>query len=61
MGRFSEGLLIQPVETEELNEEDQSLKNELEMLVARLQVYYIYGLCSLRALMLIEVCAGVRY
>ena len=39
MGCFSEGLLIQPVGTEELNEEDQSLKNELEMLVARLQVY----------------------
>ena len=61
MGCFSEGLLIQPVGTEELNEEDQSLKNELEMLVARLQVYYIYGSCGLRALMLIEAWAGVRY
>ena len=38
MGYLGEGLLIQSVGTEELNEEDQSLKNELEMLVARLQV-----------------------
>ena len=39
MGCFVEGLLIQPVGIEELSEEDQNLKNELEMLVARLQVY----------------------
>ena len=32
-------LLTGFVETEELSEEDQNLKNELEMLVARLQVH----------------------
>lgn len=50
-----EGLLIQSVGTEELNEEDQSLKNELEMLVARLQVNLHLWLPSLRALVLIDV------
>lgn len=32
-------LLTRSVRIEELNEEDQNLKNELEMLVARLQVH----------------------
>ena len=32
-------LLTRSARTEELSEEDQTLKNELEMLVARLQVY----------------------
>lgn len=31
-------MLTRSVQTEELNEEDQNLKNELEMLVARLHV-----------------------
>lgn len=38
--RCSDGaLLIRSVRIEELNEEDQNLKNELEMLVARLHVH----------------------
>ena len=32
-------LLTRFMQTEELNEEDQNLKNELEMLVARLHVH----------------------
>ena len=39
--RWLDGALLTGyVQVEELSEEDQSLKNELEMLVARLHVYY---------------------
>lgn len=37
--RLDGALLTGRVPTEELSEEDQNLKNELEMLVARLHVY----------------------
>lgn len=54
--------LSAPFVIEELNEEDQQLKNELEMLVERLHVSYPAALGGLRSgWTLTHLFTGVRY